>query len=52
MSKTGSQLGNPAPDLGPGPDRASGALKLLTLNTHKGFTSFNRRFVLHDLRES
>ncbi len=25
--------------------------KILTLNTHKGFTSFNRRFVLHELRE-
>lgn len=28
------------------------AIKVLTLNTHKGFTSFNRRFVLHDLREA
>ena len=27
-------------------------LKLLTLNTHKGFSSFNRRFVLHELREA
>ena len=27
-------------------------LRLLTLNTHKGFTSFNRRFVLHELREA
>lgn len=27
-------------------------LKLLTLNTHKGFTQFNRRFVLHELREA
>lgn len=26
--------------------------KLLTLNTHKGFNSFNRRFVLHELREA
>ena len=26
--------------------------KVLTLNTHKGFTSFNRRFVLHELREA
>jgi endonuclease/exonuclease/phosphatase family metal-dependent hydrolase len=25
-------------------------LTLLTLNTHKGFSSFNRRFVLHELR--
>lgn len=28
------------------------ALRLLTVNTHKGFTSFNRRFMLHDLREA
>ena len=27
-------------------------LKLLTLNTHKGFTVFNRRFMLHDLRDA
>ncbi|MGV2481981.1 UNVERIFIED_CONTAM: EEP domain-containing protein, partial [Salmonella enterica subsp. enterica serovar Weltevreden] len=25
---------------------------LLTLNIHKGFSLFNRRFVLHDLREA
>lgn len=28
------------------------ALNVLTLNTHKGFTHFNRRFVLHELREA
>ncbi|OZI49557.1 endonuclease/exonuclease/phosphatase family protein [Bordetella genomosp. 4] len=28
------------------------ALRLLTVNTHKGFTSFNRRFMLQDLREA
>ena len=27
-------------------------LKLLTLNTHKGFDTFNRRFVLHELRDA
>ena len=27
-------------------------LKLLTVNTHKGFTALNRRFVLHELREA
>ena len=27
-------------------------IRVLTLNTHKGFTSFNRRFVLHELREA
>lgn len=26
--------------------------KLLTLNTHKGFSTFNRRFVLHELRDA
>lgn len=31
---------------------AAPSFKLLTLNTHKGFTSFNRRFVLHELREA
>jgi endonuclease/exonuclease/phosphatase family metal-dependent hydrolase len=27
-------------------------LKILTLNLHKGFTSFHRKFVLHDLRDA
>lgn len=27
-------------------------LKVLTVNTHKGFTHFNRRFMLHELREA
>ncbi len=27
-------------------------LRVLTVNTHKGFSSFNRRFILHDLREA
>lgn len=27
-------------------------LKILTVNTHKGFTAFNRRFMLHELREA
>lgn len=30
----------------------STTIKVLTLNTHKGFTSFNRKFVLHELREA
>ena len=34
------------------PAAPDGALKLLTLNAHKGFSSFNRRFVLHELREA
>lgn len=28
------------------------SLRVLTVNTHKGFTFFNRRFILHDLREA
>ena len=27
-------------------------MKLLTLNTHKGFSALNRRFILHELREA
>ncbi|MCK5859251.1 endonuclease/exonuclease/phosphatase family protein [Abyssibacter sp.] len=27
-------------------------MKILTLNMHKGFTSFNRKFILHELREA
>jgi len=29
-----------------------GTLRILTVNTHKGFTVFNRRFILHELREA
>ncbi|HEY0916621.1 MAG TPA: endonuclease/exonuclease/phosphatase family protein [Solimonas sp.] len=28
------------------------SFRILSLNTHKGFTVFNRRFVLHELREA
>lgn len=28
------------------------ALRLMTVNIHKGYTAFNRRFVLHELREA
>jgi endonuclease/exonuclease/phosphatase family metal-dependent hydrolase len=31
---------------------AVNSLKILTVNTHKGFTSFNRRFILPELREA
>jgi endonuclease/exonuclease/phosphatase family metal-dependent hydrolase len=27
-------------------------MRVLTVNTHKGFTPFNRRFILHELREA
>jgi endonuclease/exonuclease/phosphatase family metal-dependent hydrolase len=33
-------------------DRADRCLRVLTVNTHKGFTFFNRRFVLHELRDA
>ena len=28
------------------------SIKVLTVNTHKGFSFFNRRFILHELREA
>src|SRR6185295_19117595 len=28
------------------------SFRILTVNTHKGFTAFNRRFILHELREA
>ena len=28
------------------------AFKVLTVNVHKGFTAFNRRFILHELRDA
>jgi len=28
------------------------AFKVLTVNVHKGFTTFNRRFILHELRDA
>ncbi|MDQ2075784.1 endonuclease/exonuclease/phosphatase family protein [Marinimicrobium sp. ABcell2] len=30
----------------------SRTVRILTVNTHKGFTLFNRRFILHELREA
>ncbi len=33
-------------------DVAPVTLKILTVNTHKGFTAFNRRFILHELRDA
>ena len=27
-------------------------IRILTLNMHKGFSAFNRRFILHELREA
>jgi endonuclease/exonuclease/phosphatase family metal-dependent hydrolase len=31
---------------------ASFSFKVLTVNTHKGFTFFNRKFILHELRDA
>lgn len=31
---------------------AAPSIRILTVNTHKGFALFNRRFVLHELREA
>ena len=28
------------------------SFRVLTVNTHKGFTFFNRKFILHELREA
>ncbi|MCI2807390.1 endonuclease/exonuclease/phosphatase family protein [Eoetvoesiella caeni] len=33
-------------------ERADLALKVLTVNAHKGFTIFNRKFMLHELRDA
>ncbi|MDR3415815.1 MAG: endonuclease/exonuclease/phosphatase family protein [Nevskia sp.] len=44
MTRKDSRIGSDLP--------GAPALKLLTLNTHKGFTQFNRRFVLHELRDA
>ena len=35
-----------------GEQKSALSFKVLTLNTHKGFTFFNRKFVLHELREA
>ncbi|MCO5100620.1 MAG: endonuclease/exonuclease/phosphatase family protein [Burkholderiaceae bacterium] len=40
------------PDAAADPAQAPLRLRVLTVNTHKGFTAFNRRFVLHELREA
>lgn len=34
------------------PVHGSATVKLLTVNVHKGFTFFNRRFILHELRSA
>ncbi|MFJ7884157.1 endonuclease/exonuclease/phosphatase family protein [Pseudomonas sp. NPDC096917] len=44
----GNIIESPAPDAVPDVHR----MKVLTVNTHKGFTVFNRRFILPELREA
>jgi len=44
----GNNLEPPAPVATPAVHR----MKVLTVNTHKGFTAFNRRFILPELREA
>lgn len=44
----GNLIDSPAPDAVPDIHR----MKVLTVNTHKGFTAFNRRFILPELREA
>jgi len=34
------------------PSHGGATVKLLTVNVHKGFTLFNRRFILHELRQA
>lgn len=36
----------------PGPSTHRFSFKVLTVNIHKGFTAFNRKFMLHELREA
>ncbi|HLT99502.1 MAG TPA: endonuclease/exonuclease/phosphatase family protein [Burkholderiaceae bacterium] len=33
-------------------DKPQNTLRILTVNAHKGFTFFNRRFILHELRDA
>jgi endonuclease/exonuclease/phosphatase family metal-dependent hydrolase len=44
--------GNPLSDNHAIPEREVHKLRVLTVNTHKGFTAFNRRFILPELREA
>lgn len=44
--------GSARSDLDALPEREVHRLRVLTVNTHKGFTAFNRRFILPELREA
>jgi endonuclease/exonuclease/phosphatase family metal-dependent hydrolase len=45
-------VGNPLLSATPATAPAVHQIKVLTVNTHKGFTAFNRRFILPELREA
>ena len=45
-------VGNPLLSATPATAPAVHRIKVLTVNTHKGFTAFNRRFILPELREA
>ncbi len=40
------------PKTASGPVSSRFSFKVLTVNIHKGFTVFNRKFMLHELREA
>ena len=44
-------VGNPLLSATPATAPAVHQIKVLTVNTHKGFTAFNRRFILPDVAE-
>ncbi|HCN62857.1 MAG TPA: hypothetical protein DIT33_05590 [Pseudomonas sp.] len=45
-------VGNTRAPIASVPEPAVHRIKVLTVNTHKGFTAFNRRFILPELREA
>lgn len=49
MSSSAAPLGHVEPETA---SLAQPLLRVLSLNIHKGFNQFNRRFVLHELREA
>ena len=56
-SPSPSQPSSPSPASPPSPARAGAvraptSIKVMTVNTHKGFTALNRKFILPELREA
>lgn len=52
MPVTLRKLSSTVPQSLPDPGPESTAIRILTVNTHKGFSVFNRRFMLHELRDA